>query len=126
MSDARFESKSPLQVVSENYFETNYPPLPLPMIWRVIYHEAMRGNHLLWDKVDLDEIEATVTSPNFKVNPEDKHLVTHFMAKFLSTISFMDLQTMVKSLSHQQKALVFILYRRAISTWQTWLKTHLH
>ena len=43
--------------IYENFFETDIPPLPLPMVWRVVYNEAIRGNHILFDGPDLKAIE---------------------------------------------------------------------
>lgn len=121
-ADAKFTRHS----VSENYFETNYPPLPLPMIWRVIYHEAVRGNHILWEKADLDAIELEFQSPNFKLAQEDKGAITRFMARFHASVDYNELRAMICQLPRQQKAVAFLLYRRAISVWQTWLKSNLH
>ena len=126
MSGAEAGIKNSSQNIFENYFESNYPPLPLPMIWRVVYHEAVRGNHILWDRVDLDAIEEHVQSSNFKLDTEDKKVATRFMSKFFSTVDYTDLQTMLKRLTLAQKSLVFLLYRRSMTGWQQWLKRNLH
>lgn len=112
--------------IFENYFEANYAPLPLPMIWRVIYHEAIRGNHILWERGDLDAIENMHQSADFKMNEEDRSAVTTFMVRFMAGSDFRQLADMIKALPINQKAVAFILYRRAISVWQNWLKTNLH
>jgi hypothetical protein len=126
MSGADVGAVNSSKNIFENYFESNYAPLPLPMIWRVVYHEAVRGNHILWERGDLDAIEAHVQSPDFKLATEDKQMATKFMTKFFSTVDFTALQLMIKQLTPSQKALVFLLYRRAISVWQGWLKLNLH
>ncbi|MCX6125218.1 MAG: hypothetical protein NTV34_10815 [Proteobacteria bacterium] len=126
MSGAEAGMKNSSQNIFENYFESNYPPLPLPMIWRVVYHEAVRGNHILWDRVDLDAIEEHVQSSNFTLDTEDKKVATRFMSKFFSTVDYTDLQTMLKRLTLAQKSLVFLLYRRSMTGWQQWLKRNLH
>lgn len=112
--------------IFENYFESNYAPLPLPMIWRVIYHEAMRGNHILWDAKDLEAIDQMHQSPEMKMNEEDRSAITTFMVKFMAGSDYRQLTEMIKALPMNQKAVAFILYRRAISVWQRWLKTNLH
>lgn len=126
MSGANAEVKKAASSIFENYFEANYAPLPLPLIWRVVYHEAVRGNHILWEKADLDAIEAQYGSSSFKLAPEDTSAVTRFMARFFSTVDYADLKKMLRLLPIQQKAVVFLLYRRAISVWQSWLKLNLH
>lgn len=126
MSDAAARPRNANASIPENYFEANYPPLPLPMIWRVIYHEAMRGNHILWDKTDLEAIEYMHQSPDFKMNEEDRSAITDFMVRFTSGTDFRQLVDMIKALPMNQKAVAFVLYRRAISVWQRWLKTNLH
>lgn len=112
--------------IRENYFESNYPPLPLPMIWRVIYHEAVRGNHILWDSDDLAAIDQMHVSADMKMSDADRSAVTSFMVRFISGTDFRQLSNMIKELTMDQKAVAFILYRRAIHTWQRWLKTNLH
>ena len=112
--------------IRENYFESTYAPLPLPMIWRVIYHEAVRGNHILWDSNDLAAIDEMHDTAEFKMNDEDRSVVTSFMVRFISGTDFRQLSEMIKELTMDQKAVAFILYRRAISKWQRWLKTNLH
>jgi len=123
MSHTELKSQSS---ISENYFEDHYPPLPLPMIWRVIYHEAARGNHLLWDRQDLADVESTLSSKSMSIDASDKIQLTKFMALFLSTGNFQELQAMLKGCSQRQKALVFIMYKRALSTWRMWLKNNLN
>ncbi len=112
--------------IYENYFESNFPPLPLPMIWRVVYHEAIRGNHILWDRADLDSIENLHQSAELKMSSEDRNAITSFMVKFMGGSDYRQLQAMIQTLSMNQKAVAFILYRRAISVWQRWLKTNLN
>lgn len=126
MSSRSNAAEKQRSAVSENCFETDYPPLPLPLIWRVIYHEAMRGNHILWDRSDLDAIEKEYQSPSFKLSPEDQGAITRFMATFLANVDYHELRAMVKQLPMHQKAVAFLLYRRAISVWQSWLKLNLH
>lgn len=126
MSQAVVGAKKSSEGVFENYFETNYAPLPLPMIWRVIYHEAVRGNHILWNAAELESIEQQCNSPEFKLQPGDSGVLAKFMAKFFHTANFGDLQSMIATLNDQQKAVAFLLYRRAITVWQKWLKTNLH
>lgn len=119
-------TKNPSSSIRENYFETTYPPLPLPMIWRVIYHEAMRGNHILWERNDLDAIEQKYQTAEFQMTEEDRNVITKFMVRFLGCSDFRELQAMIRELTISQKAVAFVLYRRSISVWQRWLKTNLH
>ena len=126
MSGAVADLKKQRHEIYENYFESTYPPLPLPMIWRLVYQEAVRGNHILWDRADLEDIEKHVLSNDFKLEHGDKIVATRFMADFFQTVDYNNLQAMLKTLTLKQKSLVFLLYRRAISVWQTWLKVNLH
>jgi hypothetical protein len=112
--------------VYENFFEANVPPLPLPMVWRVVYHEAIRGNHILFDADDMAAIEEFYHSPDFKLNPENNVPMTRFAVKFFSSTDFKEMKAMVKALPIDQKVVALILYRRSISVWQDWLKRNLH
>ena len=112
--------------VYENFFESNVPPLPLPMVWRVVYNEAIRGNHILFDVEDLKAIEEFYHSPDFKLNAENNVPMTKFAVKFFSSTDFKDMKAMIKALPLDQKVVALILYRRSISVWQDWLKRNLH
>jgi len=37
-----------------------YPEISLPPLWQVIYHEAMRGHHILFDKEKVSYLEETL------------------------------------------------------------------
>lgn len=110
----------------ENFFESNVPPLPLPMVWRVVYNEAIRGNHILFDAEDLKEIEEYFHSPNFKLRPENNTPMAKFAVRFFGSSDFREMKALIKSLNLEQKAVALILYRRSISVWSDWLKRNLH
>ncbi len=110
----------------ENFFEESYPPLPLPMIWRVIYHEAVRGNHILWNSDDLASIEHSLQAAQFKIAPTEHDTIIQFMANLTSCGDFRELHNMIKGLPAHQKPVIFLLYRRALAGWHRWLKANLH
>lgn len=110
----------------ENFFESNVPPLPLPMVWRVIYNEAIRGNHILFDTEDLKAIDEYYQSAQFKLKPENKPIMARFAVRFFGSSDFSEMKGLIKGLTLEQKAVALILYRRSISVWNNWLKTNLH
>jgi hypothetical protein len=110
----------------ENLFETTVPPLPLPMVWKVIYSEAIRGNHILFDQEDLSEIETFYHSADFKIKAENNGPMAKFAVKFFSSSDFQEMRRLIKALPIDQKVVALILYRRSISVWQDWLKRNLH
>ena len=112
--------------VYENFFESNVPPLPLPMVWRVVYNEAIRGNHILFELDDLKAIEEFYHSPDFKLRPENNNPMAKFAVKFFSSTDFGEMKALIKALPIDQKVVALILYRRSISVWQDWLKRNLH
>lgn len=110
----------------ENFFESNVPPLPLPMVWRVVYNEAIRGNHILFDADDMKAIEDYYHSPQFKLRPENNSAMARFAVKFFGSSDFAEMKSLFKSLTLEQKAVALILYRRSISVWREWLKRNLN
>jgi hypothetical protein len=114
------------QAMYENLFESTVPPLPLPMVWKVIYSEAIRGNHILFDKEDLSKIEAFYHSSEFKLKAENNAPMAKFAVKFFSSSDFQEMRKLIKALPIDQKVVALILYRRSISVWQDWLKRNLH
>jgi hypothetical protein len=112
--------------VYENFFESDIPALPLPMVWRVVYNEAIRGNHILFDAADLLAIETFYRTPDFRINPENSKDMTKFAVKFFGSSDFRAIKSMVKELTLEQKVIAFVLYRRSINDWQAWLKRNLN
>ena len=112
--------------VYENFFESNVPPLPLPMVWRVVYNEAIRGNHILFEAEDMKAIEEFYHSPEFKLKPENNTPMAKFAVKFFGSSDFREMKRLIKDLPLDQKVVALILYRRSISVWQDWLKRNLH
>lgn len=110
----------------ENFFESNVPPLPLPMVWRVVYNEAIRGNHILFDTDDIKAIEEFYHSPNFKLRAENNGVMARFAVKFFASSDFGEMKALFKGLTLEQKAVALILYKRSISVWKDWLKRNLH
>lgn len=110
----------------ENLFETSVPPLPLPMVWKVIYSEAIRGNHILFDTEDLSAIESFYHSKDFRLKEENNGPMAKFAVKFFSSSDFQEMRRLIKALPIDQKVVALILYRRSISVWQDWLKRNLH
>lgn len=112
--------------IYENFFESDIPPLPLPMVWRVVYNEAIRGNHILFDAVDLHAIEDFYRSPGFKISSGNGSSMVKFAVDFFGSSDFPAIKNMVKTLSLEQKVIAFVLYRRSINAWQEWLKQNLN
>lgn len=110
----------------ENLFESTVPPLPLPLVWKVIYSEAIRGNHILFDANDLKDIESFYHSKEFKLKEENNGPMAKFAVKFFSSSDFQEMRRLIKELPIEQKVVALILYRRSISVWQDWLKRNLH
>ena len=112
--------------IYENFFETDIPPLPLPMVWRVVYNEAIRGNHILFQGADLRAIENFYRSPGFKIGLENSETMVKFAVDFFGCSDFRTIKEMLTTLSLEQKVIAFVLYRRSITSWQDWLKKNLH
>ena len=112
--------------IFENFFEQDYAPLPLPMVWRVVYYEAIRGNHILWDKEDLETIASFYQAPDVRLDAVDQVAMTKFGSKFFQSSDFREMKQLIKMLPTHHKAIAFLLYRRSIGSWQTWLKKNLH
>jgi hypothetical protein len=112
--------------IYENFFDSNIPPLPLPMVWRVVYHEAVRGNHILFDAEDMTAIEDYYHSKDFKLREENNAPMAKFAVKFFSSTDFREMRAMIKALPIDQKVVALILYKRSMSVWREWLKRNLH
>lgn len=112
--------------VYENFFENAYPSLPLPKIWQVIYHEGIRGHHIMFSSADLSAIQEYFGSKDFRLSESDSELIADLSARLFSSNDLQEMRQLLRGVSLPHKVVLFILYRRALTIWGTYLKKSLH
>ena len=95
----------------------------LPPLWSVIYEEAVRGNHILFETCELDTLQnATMT----EFDDADVAWVVTYVAKQSVKTSLIELKQAVKDLPDQKRGLVFLLYMNSIQYFTQQLKRSLN
>lgn len=95
----------------------------LPPLWSVIYEEAVRGNHVLFDPSD---IEAFQKNPIAHYDDAEIAWVVTYIAQQTVKTSLIELQATVRELSPAKRSLVFMLYMNAIQYFTAQLKRSLN
>jgi hypothetical protein len=95
----------------------------LPPLWSVIYEEAVRGNHVLFDASDIEAFQKDPT-PHYD-DAEIAWVVTYIAQQTVKT-SLIELQRAVRELPEVKRGLVFILYMNAIQYFTAQLKRSLN
>ena len=114
--------------VTENALDRLYQnPDFLPPLWRVIYQEAVRGHHVLFDHVPHGKYSArslTLSRPGISSG------ITENLQKAIGSIlkahSITEMKLIIRRLNRQEKDILFFMYERAIRKWQQQLKASLN
>ncbi len=115
-----------MSLALENLMEQNYPGMNLPPLWQVIYQESMRGNHLLFQKNDVERYDQA-TSDHEAWLTED--LASNMEVVALKIIACSELAHMVKiidSLEDKTRFNLYVMYRRVIWMWRNYIKNKMN
>lgn len=99
----------------------------LPPLWRVIYQEAVRGNHVLFENVPQSSYSAraaTLSRPGVNTGISENLQIT--VTRIFRSSSITEMKAIIKGLNRQEKDALFLIYERAINTWKMQLKASLN
>lgn len=110
----------------ENFIHSAYPETNLPPLWQVIYQEAVRGHHLLFNRHDVEQFDQELVplekSAELQIPDEVETIVLHI-------VECADLQSMVKVIDRQPVRLrrsLYQLYKRVLWMWRHYVKDQLN
>lgn len=110
----------------ESLIHSNYPDMNIPPLWQVIYQEAIRGNHLLFDKAECEIFEnerlSFRMSWNELVNEEIEDIITH-LAGCADLREMMDI---IDGQSLENRKTLYFLYIELLVIWKHYLKDQLN
>ncbi len=110
----------------ESLIQSNYPEMNIPPLWQVLYQEAVRGNHLLFDKKEVERFEEERVS--FKpvwddlINEEIEEIATH-LAGCSDLREMMDI---IDSLTLKTRKTLYFLYVELLVIWKHALRSQLN
>jgi len=117
----------PSSTLLENFIQENYyPEVNLPPLWQVIYQEAIRGHHILFQRADVERFEAAegVSEPWL-----DSAFTEELEGLVVDLAGSADLQEMVHIIDDLPEATrrnLYYMYRRVLWMWRCYVKDQLN
>ena len=114
--------------LSENALSSLYEkPDFLPPLWRIIYQEAVRGNHVLFENVpEARYASRTITIGRPGVSKSISKDLSKTVTKIFKSSSITEMKQIINKLNRQEKDVLFLMYERAIVSWKKQLKASLN
>jgi hypothetical protein len=112
-------------LIPENFFQTLYPASALPPLWEVIYQEAVRGHHLLFNRRDVELFDTVAESEAMY----DDVLSAEIEIVVLKVMACSELGDMVKVIDaqpYQTRRSLFAFYKRSLWLWSNYVKSQLN
>lgn len=110
----------------ESLIHSNYPDMNIPPLWQVLYQEAIRGNHLLFDKSECEQFEAERTGFRFSweelVDEEIEEIVSH-LAGCADLREMMDI---IDAQSLEIRKTLYFLYIELLVIWKHYLRSQMN
>lgn len=107
----------------EDLTEVFYPEVALPPLWQVIYHEAMRGHHLLFKK----SWNMSSSEPAYPLHLEEQQ--DHLVQIVIDILNCHDLKSMaaiIDSLSMGLYEKVYLVYLQLLDWSRDYVKLQLN
>lgn len=98
-----------------------YPDVSLPPLWQVIYHEAMRGNHILFNKERL----TSNTEKSSEKHQNDESFIIIAM-NILSLSNLSEMRSSLDQLPSYFYHSVFQIYLRLLESLRLHIKSQLN
>ena len=115
------------QTINESTLSKLYEgPSFLSPTWRVIFQEAVRGNHILFDSLPGYQKMTRLTLHRVQIQDLASRALEEKFAKVLQSDCFSDIQSVIREMTPQQQSLLFVLYKRVIESWKVRHKNSLN
>lgn len=120
--------KKKKQLFENIIVETENVPWLNPL-WSVIYNEAVRGNHLLFQKKDVNEFEKSIEATDTKADGLKISTCERLEGLTFELLCCSDLSQMIKIIdkeNHQTKLYLYTFYQRILCSFKSKFKTALN
>jgi len=94
----------------------------LPWVWQLIYQEALRANHLLFDSAELAQFDDTKSGET----PINHDVICDKVMDLAKCTSLREIRTQIDQLSLHDKQGLIALYRHWLRTWQQFVTASLN
>ncbi len=111
--------------IAENFFEQNYPESPLPKLWQIIYQEAIRGNHILFEQNDVERF-STATLSEQECPKSFETSIEEIICSILYSNNLTQMKAIICSCPFAVRRTIFGVYNWAIKHAGSELKQYLN
>src|SRR5262245_35555528 len=115
-------SSSSSSPILENFIQSNYLGVGLPPLWEVIYHEAIRGHHLLFSRTDVERYDRDLSQNAFWEDAQVTEELEAVAVKIVACAELQDMVRLIDALSDDQRRNLYTMYRRVLWMWRNYIK----
>lgn len=99
----------------------------LPPFWQVIYHEGIRANHIIFAPDELSAIESDLMAGKLLPLTETQTTqVEEIGSQLFLCTDLMTMRRAIAPLVFEQKKYLYLLYRRALTAWASYIRNNLN
>jgi len=119
------KAKSASTDVPESFYLNTYHTRDLlPPMWEIVYQEAIRGNHILFDDADVDPDTIVMQDASFQGDGLTK--IEDVLVQMLASSDLTQIRAMIAGLSQVERQALFLIYKNLIQATSSMLKAQLH
>ena len=113
--------------VLEGFIQSEYESEFLTPLWQVIYHEGIRANHIIFSDIEMLAIENDLMSGKMgEMSEESIEKIEEAASQVFLSPDLGAIRKVVITLNFDQKKYLYLLYRRALTTWSTYIRNNLN
>lgn len=112
----------PMDLMKENFHDDH----SLPPLWQVIYQEAIRANHIIFEKQDVECFESDRSHEPICEHKIDFQDLSNIMISLFSSPDLGEITKKISSLPYRRKKQVYKIYRRFIESFRYQYKQSLN
>ena len=112
--------------ILESFFISNYHDSNLPPLWQVIYQEAIRGHHLLFQKQDIERFGLEETSTTTQIDDSWSDDLEPVVLDLLHASDLGEMVDLIDDLAISQRRQLFRLYKHALWICSHYIKSQMH
>lgn len=110
----------------ESLIQSNYPDFKIPPLWQVLYQEAIRGNHLIFDKKECEAFEAERTGYKFSWEEMMTEEIEDIISHLASCADLREMMDIIDSHDRDVRKILYFLYIELLVIWKHYLKSQMN
>ena len=116
--------RSSAALLLEGLVSQTYPGVRLPPLWLLIYQEAIRGNHLLFSRVDVARFEQEGDALELSDGLAER--IEDVIMRLVTCADLADMAKVIDSLPGHERLELFRYYKRFMLVARDYIKAQLN